>query len=87
MGVQAGVILQDLEKYLFEKQSRVCLDVGARSLCQIGGVLATNAVGIRFVKTNNVHAALVGLKVILANGDVFDSMTTIRKDSTGYDLK
>ena len=49
--------------------------------------MATNAVGIRFVKTNTVHAAVVGLKVVLANGDIFDTMTTIRKDATGYDLK
>lgn len=53
----------------------------------IGGNLATNAGGINFIRHNSMHANCVGLKAVLANGDILDNMTTLRKDNTGYDLK
>lgn len=34
-----------------------------------------------------MHANTIGLKAVLADGTVLDNMTTMRKDSTGYDLK
>ena len=49
--------------------------------------MATNAGGITFIKHNSLHANCVGLKAVLANGDILDNMTTLRKDNTGYDLK
>ena len=39
------------------------------------------------VRDNSVHANCIGLKVVLPSGEILDSMTTHRKDSTGYDLK
>ena len=79
--------LLELEKYLFEKNAHLPIDIGSRQQSQIGGIVATNACGIRFIKNNNMHASVVGLKAVLANGEIFDSMTAIRKDQTGYDLK
>ena len=63
------------------------LDLGAKGSCQIGGNLATNAGGIHFIKYNSLHANCVGLQVVLANGQILDNITTLRKDNTGYDLK
>ena len=53
----------------------------------IGGNLATNAGGIKFIKHNSMHANCVGLKAVLPDGRILDNMTTLRKDNTGYDLK
>jgi D-2-hydroxyglutarate dehydrogenase len=53
----------------------------------IGGNLSTNAGGINFIRHNSLHANCIGLKAVLANGDVLDNMTLLRKDNTGYDLK
>jgi len=63
------------------------LDLGAKGSCMIGGNLATNAGGIHFIKFNSMHANCVGLKAVMANGQILDNMTTLRKDNTGYDLK
>ena len=63
------------------------LDLGAKGSCHIGGNLATNAGGIHFIKYNSLHANCVGLEAVLPNGTVLDNMTTLRKDTTGYDLK
>ena len=53
----------------------------------IGGNLATNAGGIKFIRHNSMHANCVGLKAVLPDGEILDNMTTLRKDNTGYDLK
>ena len=53
----------------------------------IGGNLATNAGGIKFIRHNSMHANCIGLKAVLPDGRILDNMTTLRKDNTGYDLK
>ena len=65
----------------------VPLDLGAKGSCFIGGNLATNAGGIKFIRHNSLHANCVGLTAVLADGSVLDNMTTLRKDNTGTDLK
>lgn len=60
---------------------------GAKGSCQIGGNLATNAGGLRVIKYGNLHGSILGLEVVLMNGEIVDMMSTMRKDNTGYDLK
>lgn len=48
------------------------LDLGAKGSCQIGGNLATNAGGIKFIKQGSMHANCVGLKAVLADGTIID---------------
>ena len=63
------------------------LDLGAKGSCMIGGNLSTNAGGINFIRHNSLHANCIGLKAVLASGEILDNMTALRKDNTGYDLK
>jgi FAD/FMN-containing dehydrogenase len=49
--------------------------------------LSTNAGGIHFIRHNSLHANCIGLKAVLASGEILDNITTLRKDNTGYDLK
>ncbi len=50
------------------------LDLGSKGSCQIGGNLATNAGGIKFIKYNSMHANTLGLTTVLPNGTVLDNM-------------
>lgn len=84
---QAGCILENLQNFAKEKGFVMPLDLGAKGSCQIGGNLATNAGGIKFIKYNSMHANCLGLKAVLADGTVLDNMNPHKKDSTGYDLK
>ena len=84
---EAGCILSDLQDYTKERHYEVPLDLGAKGTCMIGGNLATNAGGIKFIRHNSMHANCVGLKAVLPDGRILDNMTTLRKDNTGYDLK
>lgn len=67
------------------------LDLGAKGSCQIGGNLATNAGGIKFIKYNSMHANTMGVTAVLANGKVLSDFNingarTMNKNA-GYDLK
>lgn len=87
MVCEAGCILENLQNHAKSFGFMMPLDLGAKGSCQIGGNLATNAGGIKFIKYNSMHANCLGLKAVLPNGTVLDNMQTLRKDSTGYDLK
>ncbi|ORZ08713.1 hypothetical protein BCR42DRAFT_382489 [Absidia repens] len=83
----AGCILEGLDNWLNEKGYMMPLDLGAKGSCHIGGNLATNAGGLRLLRYGSLHGTVLGLEVVLPDGSILDSMSTLRKDNTGYDLK
>ena len=83
----AGVILEKLMDYLNPLGYMMPIDLGARGSCHIGGNLATNAGGIKFIRYNSLHANTIGMKAVLADGTILDDMQCLRKNNTGYDLK
>ena len=87
VSAEAGCILSDVQDFAKVRGYEVPIDLGAKGSCFIGGNLATNAGGIKFIRHNSMHANCVGLTAVLADGTVLDNMTTLRKDNTGTDLK
>lgn len=85
----AGCILENLNNYVneIEQGYTMPLDLGAKGSCQIGGNLATNAGGIHFVKHGSLRKNCKGIKAVLADGTIIDSMNPLPKNNTGYDLK
>lgn len=84
---QAGCVLETLQDYVYARGYTMPLDLGAKGSCQIGGNIATNAGGLRFLRYGSLHGSVLGLEVVLADGTVLDNLTALRKDNTGYDLK
>lgn len=84
---QAGCILENLNKSVSAHNLIMPLDLGAKGSCTIGGNLSTNAAGIRFLRYGSLRGSVLGIKAVLADGTVLDTMSAIRKDNTGYDLK
>ncbi|XP_056915505.1 D-2-hydroxyglutarate dehydrogenase, mitochondrial [Takifugu flavidus] len=84
---QAGCVLEDLSLYLEQRDHIMPLDLGAKGSCHIGGNVATNAGGLRLLRYGSLHGTVLGLEVVLADGQVLDCLATLRKDNTGYDLK
>ncbi|KAJ2450675.1 D-lactate ferricytochrome c oxidoreductase [Coemansia sp. RSA 2336] len=87
LACDAGCVLEELDGYVAERGHAMPLDLGAKGSCQIGGNVATNAGGIRFLRYGSLHGSVLGLEVVLADGTVLDNMSLLRKDNTGYDLK
>ncbi|XP_077394163.1 D-2-hydroxyglutarate dehydrogenase, mitochondrial [Festucalex cinctus] len=84
---QAGCVLEHLSVYLEQREHIMPLDLGAKGSCHIGGNVATNAGGLRLLRYGSLHGNVLGVEVVLADGQVLDCLSTLRKDNTGYDLK
>jgi FAD/FMN-containing dehydrogenase len=87
MTVEAGCILANLQQKAAELDRLFPLSLGAEGTCQIGGNLSTNAGGINVLKYGNARNLVLGLEVVLPDGQVWDGLRGLRKDNTGYDLK
>jgi FAD/FMN-containing dehydrogenase len=85
--VEAGVVLADLQRHAEEAGRLFPLSLGAEGSCQIGGNLSTNAGGTQVLRYGNARNLVLGIEVVLPNGDVWDGLRALRKDNTGYDLK
>jgi FAD/FMN-containing dehydrogenase len=84
---EAGVILQTLQTAADEVNRLFPLSLGAEGSCTIGGNLATNAGGTNVLRYGNARDLVLGLEVVTPNGDIWDGLSVLRKDNTGYDLK
>ncbi len=87
INVEAGVILADVQRAAEDAGAFFPLSLGAEGRCHIGGTIATNAGGTNVLHYGNVRDLVLGLEVVLPDGQVWDGMRSLRKDNTGYDLK
>jgi FAD/FMN-containing dehydrogenase len=87
LSLQAGVVLQTAQEHAAENGWVLGIDLGARGSCQIGGNIATNAGGHDVVQYGTTRDQVLGLEVVLADGQVLDMMRPMIKNNTGYDLK
>jgi D-lactate dehydrogenase (cytochrome) len=87
MTVEAGCILAEVQAAAAQADRLFPLSLGAEGSCQIGGNLASNAGGIHVLRYGNIRDLVLGLEVVLPNGEIWDGLSTLRKDNTGYDLK
>ncbi len=85
--VEAGCILADLQKAAADAGRLFPLSLAAEGTCQIGGNLATNAGGTAVVRYGNARDLVLGLEVVLPDGEIWHGLRRLRKDNTGYDLK
>ena len=87
MTVEAGCILQTLQETAASHDRFFPLSLGAQGSCLIGGNLSTNAGGVQVLRYGNARNLVMGLEVVLPNGDVWNGLRSLKKDNTGYDLK
>ncbi len=87
MTVQAGVILEQIQQAAKEHNLQFPLNFGAKGSAQIGGIIATNAGGLRVLKYGMTRRQILGLEVVLPDGTILSNLKKIIKDNSGYDLK
>lgn len=87
MTVQAGVPLQIIQEAAESNGLLFPLDLGARGSATIGGNIATNAGGNKVLRYGMTRDQVLGLEVVLANGEIVSSMFKILKNNTGLDIK
>ncbi len=85
--VEAGCVLQNLQQAAADAGYLFALSLAAEGSCTIGGNLATNAGGTQVLRYGNARDLCLGLEVVTAQGDIWDGLSGLRKDNTGYDLR
>jgi FAD/FMN-containing dehydrogenase len=85
--VDAGCVLQNLQEVCEKEGFLFPLSLASEGSCTIGGNLGTNAGGTQVVRFGNTRELCLGLEVVTANGEIWDGLTGLRKDNTGYDLR
>ena len=84
--VGAGVVLADLQRALEPAGLELGVDLAAREGATIGGLVATNAGGLRVLRHGTMRSQVVGVEAVLADGRVLTRLGGLAKDATGYDL-
>jgi FAD/FMN-containing dehydrogenase len=87
MTVEAGCILQTAQEAADRAGLLFPLSLAAEGSCTLGGNLATNAGGTQVVRYGNARELCLGLEVVTAQGEIWDGLSGLRKDNTGYDLR
>jgi FAD/FMN-containing dehydrogenase len=85
--VEAGCILQAVHDAAEANNRRFGMDWGARGSATIGGGISTNAGGLNVLKFGPTRDQVLGLEVVMADGRIWNGLRSLRKDSSGYDLK
>ncbi|MFK8017657.1 MAG: FAD-binding oxidoreductase [Gammaproteobacteria bacterium] len=87
MTVDAGLVLARAQAEADGHDLLFPLSMGSEGSCQIGGNLATNAGGLAVLRYGNARDLVLGIEVVLPDGEVINGLSGLRKDNTGYDLK
>ena len=87
MTVEAGCILKRIQETAADHDRFFPLSLGAEGSCMIGGNLSTNAGGVQVLRFGNARNLVLGVEVVLPNGDIWNGLRSLKKDNTGYDLK
>ncbi len=84
--VGAGVTLAQLQRHVRAAGLDFGVDLAARDSATVGGLVATNAGGIRVLRHGSMRSQLLGAEAVLADGSVLSRLGGLLKDGTGYDL-
>ena len=87
MEVEAGCVLATVHEAAAAEGRLYPISLGAEGSCQIGGTIATNAGGTGVLRYGNTRDNILGLEVVLPDGTLWNGLTALRKNNTGFDLK
>ncbi len=85
--IEAGATLKAAQDAAAAADCLLPLSIASEGSAQIGGVLSTNAGGNNTVRYGNARERVLGLEVVLPDGQVWNGLRRLRKDNTGYCLR
>lgn len=85
--VEAGVVLSRLHSHLEGTGLMFPMHIGAEGSAQIGGLIATNAGGSHAFRFGMMQDLVLGIEVVLPDGQVWNGLRRVQKDNAGYQLR
>ncbi|MEZ4301777.1 MAG: FAD-binding oxidoreductase [Polyangiaceae bacterium] len=85
--VQAGAVTEAVHAHAAEHGLTWPVDFASKGSSHVGGNIATNAGGVRVIRYGLTRQWVLGLQVVLANGDVLELNGALEKNNTGADLR
>jgi len=87
MVAEAGVPWRAAQDAAAAKGCLLPLSISSEGTAQVGGILSANAGGNNTLRYGNARDLVLGLEVVLPDGQVWDGLRALRKDNTGYCLR
>ena len=84
--VEPGVVIDDLNRALRPYDLWYPTPAESGRIATVGGTIANNASGIRAIKYGAARDYVLGMKVVLANGDLVTLGSDTRIQASGYQL-
>src|SRR5881394_2005908 len=84
--VEPGVFTAELKSAVCAQQLFYPPDPASMKDCTIGGNVATNAGGPRCLKYGVTRNYVIGLEVVVGNGEILRTGGRVHKNKTGFDL-
>ena len=84
---EAGCTLAQVQAAAAQAGALFPLSLASEGSCTIGGNLATNAGGTQVLRYGNSRDLCLGLEVVTPQGEIWQGLSGLRKDNTGYDLR
>lgn len=84
--IEAGATLHAVQNAARAVDRKFPLSLASEGSCTIGGNLSTNAGGVHVLKYGTTRDLVYGVEAVLADGRIFNGLSDLRKDNTGYDL-
>lgn len=85
--IEAGATLKAAQTAAADAGCLLPLSISSEGSAQIGGVLAANAGGNNTLRYGNARDLVLGLEVVLPDGQIWNGLRRLRKDNTGYCLR
>ena len=83
---QAGAITDNVKSFVAENGRLLPISLASSSSSSIGGNVATNAAGSKFIMYGSTKDHVSKIKVMLADGEILSLKKDIKKDATGPNL-
>ncbi len=83
---EAGVVYDSLQKALGPYKFTFPPTPGSAEACTIGGMVSTNASGMRAIKYGGTRDYVLGMEVVLPSGEIMKLGTRTLKNASGYQL-
>lgn len=85
--VGSGCLLYQVQQAAKDAGLFFPLSLASEGSCQIGGNIAANAGGINVLRYGTMRDLVLGLEVVLPNGEMISSLQPLHKNTAGLDLK